>query len=217
MISEGCIYHFVRVTDVDFETPTLESVLIVNEFLEVFLDDLPSVPPEREIDFYIDLFPGTQTISIRPYHMDPVELKELNGKLKDMLDKGFIRPNILPWGAPDEHVDYLWVVLQIRKDNQLYAKFSKCEFWLKSVSFLGHIISGEGIKVDSKKIKPVKNWPRPLYLSDIQSFLGLAGYYRWFEEGFSSIAFPLTMLTQKNVKFQWSEACEKSFQELKDI
>ena len=78
------------------------------------------------------------------------------------------------------------------------------------------MVSGEGIKVDPKKTEAVKNWPRPLSSSDIRSFLGLAGYYRRFVEGFASISSPLTKLTQKKAKYQWSEACEKSFQELKD-
>ncbi|XP_070003523.1 uncharacterized protein [Nicotiana sylvestris] len=101
------------------------------------------------------------------------------------------------------------------QDHKLYAKFSKCEFWLKSVAFLGHVISGEGVKVDFQKIEAVKNWPRPTSVSDIRSFLGLAGYYRSFVEGFSSISSPLTRLTQNKVKFQWSDTCEKSFEELK--
>ncbi|XP_060185718.1 uncharacterized protein LOC132615153 [Lycium barbarum] len=114
-----------------------------------------------------------------------------------------------------DHVDHLRIVLQTLKDRELYAKFSKCEFWLKSVAFLGHVISGEGVKVDLQKIDAVKNWPRPTSASDIRSFLGLAGYYRRFVEGFSSISAPLTKLTQKKVKFQWSEVCEQSFEELK--
>ncbi|XP_070013395.1 uncharacterized mitochondrial protein AtMg00860-like [Nicotiana sylvestris] len=113
------------------------------------------------------------------------------------------------------HAEHLRIVLQTLQDHKLYAKFSKCEFWLKSVAFLGHIISGEGEKVDSQKIEAVKNWPRPTSVSDIRSFLGLVGYYRRFVEGFSSISSPLTRLTQKKVKFQWSDACEKSFEELK--
>ncbi|XP_075092520.1 uncharacterized protein LOC142172747 [Nicotiana tabacum] len=193
MISKGYIYHLVRVKDADAQIPTLQSVPIVNEFPEVFPEDLPGIPPYREIDFGIDLLPGTKTISIPPYRMAPAELKELKVQLKDLLDKGFIRPS----------------------DHKLYAKFSKCEFWLKLVAFLGHIISGEGVKVDSQKIEAVKNWPRPTSVSDIRSFLGLAGYYRRFVEGFSSISSPLTRLTQKKVKFQWSDACEKSFEELK--
>ncbi|XP_049406164.1 uncharacterized mitochondrial protein AtMg00860-like [Solanum stenotomum] len=108
------------------------------------------------------------------------------------------------------------IVLKIVKDHELYAKFKKCEFWLRSVAFLGNIVSGEGVQVDPKKTEVVKNWPRPLSASDIQSFLALVGYYRKFVEGFSFIASPLTMLTQKKVNFRWLEACEKSFHDLKD-
>ena len=108
------------------------------------------------------------------------------------------------------------IVLQVLRDEKLFAKFSKCEFWLREVAFLGHVVSGDGIKVDPKKTEAVKNWPRPLSSSDIRSFLGLAGYYRRFVEGFAFIYSPLTKLTQKKAKYQWSEACEKSFQELKD-
>ena len=92
--------------------------------------------------------------------------------------------------------------MQNLKDRQLFAKFSKYEFWLQSVAFLSHIISSEGIHVDSQKIEALKQWPRPTSATDISSFLGLAGYYRRFVEGFSSIASPLTRLTQKMVKFQ---------------
>uniref|UniRef100_M0ZUK5 Gag-pol protein n=1 Tax=Solanum tuberosum TaxID=4113 RepID=M0ZUK5_SOLTU len=96
MIYKGCFYHLVRVRDVDFETPSLESVPIVNEFLEVFPEDLPGIPPEREIDFSIDLLPDTQPIFIPPYCMAPAELKELKVQWKDLLDKGFIQPSISP-------------------------------------------------------------------------------------------------------------------------
>ncbi|KAH0758120.1 hypothetical protein KY290_021613 [Solanum tuberosum] len=114
-----------------------------------------------------------------------------------------------------EHASHLRVVLQTLKDRQLFAKFSKCEFLLQYVAFLGHIVSSEGIRVDSQKIKEVKQCPRPTSPTDIRSFLGLAGYYRRFVEGFSSIASPLTRLTQKKVKIQWSYDCENSFAELK--
>ncbi|XP_075088532.1 uncharacterized protein LOC142170504 [Nicotiana tabacum] len=93
MISKGYIYHLVRVKDADAHIPTLQSVPIVNEFPRVFPEDLPGIPPDREIDFGIDLLPGTKPISIPPYRMAPVELKELKVQLKDLLDKGFIRPN----------------------------------------------------------------------------------------------------------------------------
>ena len=100
MISKGYLYHLVRVKDSSLETPSLESVLVVCEFLEVFPKDLPGVPSEREIDFGIDLLQDTQPISIPQYRMAPAELKELKEKLKNLLDKGFIRPSISPWGAP---------------------------------------------------------------------------------------------------------------------
>ncbi|KAH0737964.1 hypothetical protein KY290_036669 [Solanum tuberosum] len=115
-----------------------------------------------------------------------------------------------------DHMKHLRIMLQVLKDHQLYAKFSKCEFWLRSVAFLGHIVLGMGIEVDPKKMDAVKSRPRPLSPTGIIIFLVLAGYYRRLVEGFSSICSPLTALTQKKVKFVWSEACEKSFQELKD-
>ena len=87
---------------------------------------------------------------------------------------------------------------------------------LNSVTFLGHIISVDVIRVDTQKIEAVKTWPRPITPMKVRSFLGLAGYYRRFVEGFSSISSPLSKLTQKSAKFQWSDACERSFQELKD-
>ena len=83
----------------------------------------------------------------------------------------------------------------------MYAKFSKCEFWLRSISFLGHVVSENGIEVDPKKTETVANWPRPTSVSEIRSFLGLAGYYRRFVQDFSEIAAPLTRLTKKNQKF----------------
>ena len=87
-----------------------------------------------------------------------------------------------------------------------------CNFLLEEVAFLGHIVTREGIFVDPKKIKAVAEWTRPTNVTEIRSFLGLTGYYRWFVEGFSRIATPLTQLTQKNAKFEWLEKCEVSFQ-----
>ncbi|XP_070010614.1 uncharacterized mitochondrial protein AtMg00860-like [Nicotiana sylvestris] len=93
--------------------------------------------------------------------------------------------------------------------------FSKCEFWLDSVAFLGHVESGEGIKVDPKNIEAIQSWPRPISATEIRSFLGLIGYYLRFVEGFSSIAPPLNILTKKGALFHWSDDCEVSFQKLK--
>ncbi|WMV25158.1 hypothetical protein MTR67_018543, partial [Solanum verrucosum] len=95
----GCIYHIVRVRDVDSKVPSLELVPIIDEVPQIFPDGLPDIPPEREIDLGIDLLPDTQPISIPPYRMALVELKELREILKYLLDKGFIRSSISPWGA----------------------------------------------------------------------------------------------------------------------
>ncbi|XP_069144544.1 uncharacterized protein [Solanum lycopersicum] len=148
-----------------------KSATIVSEFPKVFADDLPGVPLERDISFGVYVISDTRPISIQPYRMEPVELKE---KLKDLLDKGFIRPSVSPWSSP---------VLILRP-------YCFCE----------------GIKVDTQSC------PRPTSLTDVRSFLDMAGYYRRFVEGFSSMSSSLTKLTQKTIKFQWSEAYHKSVQ-----
>ena len=97
----------------------------------------------------------------------------------------------------------------------MYAKLSKCEFWLNVVSFLRHIVSKEGIRVDPKKIEVVVEWKPPRNVTEVHSFLGLACYYRRFIKGFSMTAAPMTRLLQKNVKYEWSEKCQRSFDNLK--
>ena len=116
----------------------------------------------------------------------------------------------------EEHERHLSIVLQTLRDKQLYAKLKKCEFWLDKVSFIGHVLIKDGISVELRKIDTTANWRRPNTVTENRSFLGIAGYYRQFIEGFSKIALPLTKLTQKGVKFQWSDNCEHSFQELKN-
>ncbi|KAI5333475.1 hypothetical protein L3X38_023606 [Prunus dulcis] len=113
------------------------------------------------------------------------------------------------------HMNQLNIVLRTLRKKQLYAKFNKYQFWVDRVSFLGHLISAEGIFVDPQKIEAVGNWLRPTSVTEIQSFLELAGYYRRFVGGFSTIAAPLTYLTKKEVNFAWSDKCEESFIELK--
>ncbi|XP_070016045.1 uncharacterized protein [Nicotiana sylvestris] len=196
MVEKGCLAYLAYVRDSSAEIPSIGSMPVVCEFPEVFPSDLPGMPPDRDID----LAPSTQHISISPYRMDLPELKELKEQLQDLLEKGFIRPNVSAWGAPvlfvkkkdgsmriqEEHEQHLRVVLQTLKNCQLYAKFSKCEFWLSSVAFLGHIVSAKGIQVDPKKIEAIKNWPRTASTTEIWSFLGLAGYYRCVDAGWQS-------------------------------
>ncbi|KAG8474369.1 hypothetical protein CXB51_034047 [Gossypium anomalum] len=287
----------------------IESVLVVCEFPDVFPEELPGLPPVKEVEFGIELTPSTTPIFIAPYRMAPLELKELKTQLQELTDKGFARPSSSPWGAlvlfvkkkdgsmrlcidyqqlnkgaivfskidlrsgyyqlrvkdsdilktafrtryghyeflvmpfgltnapsifmdlmnrifrsyldmflvvfiddiliyshdETEHAEHLRTVLQILRDNQLYAKFSKSEFWLREVGFLGHIVSGGGIKVDPSKISAIVDWKPPRNVSEVRSFLGLAGYYRRFVEGFFMIATPLTRLLRNDVKFEWTE------------
>jgi hypothetical protein len=115
----------------------------------------------------------------------------------------------------EEHHKHLHLVLQKLRENQLYTKLNKCEFWLEEVSFLGHIISEGGISFDRSKVKDILSWKTPQNVSDIRSFLGLAGYYRRFIEGFSKISKPMTELLAKGKTFEWTPRHEASFQELK--
>ncbi|GAU46351.1 hypothetical protein TSUD_180840 [Trifolium subterraneum] len=329
----------------------LEELPVVSEFSDVFPEDISDLPPEREVEFGIDLVPGTSPISMAPYRMSASELNELKKQLEELLEKKFIRPSVSPWGAPvllvkkkegsmrlcidyrqlnkatiknkyplpriddlmdqlvgacvfskidlrsgyhqirvktedvpktafrtryghyeytvmpfgvtnapgvfmeymnrifhsfldkfvvvfiddilvysksgairsyydsksgEEHKEHLRIVLQVLKEKKLYAKLSKCEFWLEEVSFLGHVISSGGIAVDPAKVDAVMKWGTLESVVEIRSFLGLAGYYRRFIEGFSKMALPLTLLTRKDQAFVWDEKCEKSFQELKE-
>ena len=101
------------------------------------------------------------------------------------------------------------------REHQLYVKLKRCEFWSTEVTFLRHVVSKEGIKVDPLKIKAVAEWPRPTNVTEVRIFLGLAGYYRRFLKDFSKIASPLINLLKKTSKFKWSNKCEQAFQELK--
>ncbi|GJV02359.1 putative reverse transcriptase domain-containing protein [Tanacetum coccineum] len=321
------------------EKKRLEDVPIVQDFPEVFPEDLPGLPPTRQVEFQIDLVPGAAPVARAPYRLAPSEMKELSEQLKELSDKGFIRPSSSPWGAPvlfvkkkdgsfrmcidyrelnkltvknryplpriddlfdqlqgssvyskidlrsgyhqlrvreedipktafrtryghyefqvmpfgltnapavfmdlmnrvckpyldkfvivfiddiliysknkQEHEEHLKIILELLKKEELYAKFSKCEFWIPKVQFLGHVIDSEGIHVDPAKIESIKDWASPKSPTEIRQFLGLAGYYRRFIEGFSKIAKPMTKLTQKKVKFEWGDKQEAAFQLLK--
>jgi hypothetical protein len=317
----------------------LDEIRVVCEFPEVFPDDLPGMPPDREVEFVIDLLPGTAPFSKRPYRMSSAQLSELKKQIKELLEKGFIHPSSSPWGAlvtfvekkddtqrmfvdyrllnevtiknkyplpriedlfdhmrgakvfskidlcsgyhqmkirwsdipktafttryglyeynvmffgltnapayfmylmnkvfmeyldkffvvflddiliysknQEENEEHLRLVLQKLREHQLYAKSRKCNFWLKEVSFLGHIITDGGISVDPGKVDDVLRWEPPRTVKEIRSFLGLAGYYRQFIEGFSKIVKPLSTLLEKDREFKWTEACQASFEDLK--
>jgi hypothetical protein len=115
----------------------------------------------------------------------------------------------------EEHAKHLWIVLTRLRENQLYAKFSKCAFWLEEIQFLGHILSAKGIAVDPSKVKDILEWKLPTTVHQVQSFLGLAGYYRRFIPDFSKIVKPITGLLKNGTKFDWSSKCNEAFEQLK--
>ncbi|KAK1422205.1 hypothetical protein QVD17_25165 [Tagetes erecta] len=339
-VNHGCKAFLAYVVDTTKNTKRLEDIPVVQDFPDVFPEDLSGIPPDREVEFRIDLVPDAKPIAKAPYRLAPTEMQELMTQLQDLLDKGFIRPSISPWGAPvlfvkkkdgslrmcidyrelnkvtiknryplpriddlfdqlqgaswfskidlrsgyhqlkirdedipktafrtryghyeflvmsfgltnapaafmdlmnrvcrpmldrsvivfiddiliysrseAEHAIHLREVLETLRREKLYAKFSKCAFWLREVQFLGHVINANGILVDPSKVEAVMKWKPPKTPTEIRSFLGLAGYYRRFIQDFSKIASPLTKLTRKDTKFVWSKEQEQAFQTLKE-
>ncbi|KAM2004949.1 hypothetical protein ACFX15_000188 [Malus domestica] len=339
LLSKGCQGYLAHVVLNYVDSGSVEEVGVVRHYPDVFPDDLPGLPPDRDVEFSIELLPGTNPISLTPYRMAPAELRELKIQLQELIDKGFIQPSSSPWGAPvlfvrkkdgtlrlcidyrqlnratiknryplpriddlfdqlkgacvfskidlrsgyyqlkikdedvhktafrtryghyeflvmpfgltnapaafmrlmnevfqeyldrfvivfiddilvyskskSDHIRHLNLVLRKLREHRLYAKFSKCQFWLDQVAFLGHVVSVQGIQVDPQKIAAVESWEQPRTVTEVRSFLGLAGYYRRFVQDFSMITLPLTKLTRKDVKFEWDESCEQSFQQLK--
>nr|GEW65457.1 hypothetical protein [Tanacetum cinerariifolium] len=181
------------VMDTSSDGPSLETHPVIRDFSDVFPKELLGMPPEREVEFGIELVLSTQPIFKALYRMAPIEMKELKEQLHELLDLGFIRLSVSPWRAP--------VLFVKKKDGQ--------------VAFLGHILSADDITMDPAKVEAITKWPRPKTVTEIRSFLGLAGYYRRFVEGFSRLALPLTKLMRKGKKFVWDEEREKSFEELK--
>lgn len=338
-LREGALSFIQAATAVEVKGSAVQDLPVVQDFVDVFPDDVPGIPPKRDVEFTIDLVPGTGPISIAPYRMAPAEMIELKNQLEDLIKKGFIRKSGSPWGAPvllvkkkdgrsrlcvdyrqlnkvtiknryplpriddlmdqlkgaavfskidlrsgyhqirvkeediqktafrtryghfeylvmpfgvtnapavfmdymnrifhpfldrfvvvfiddiliysknkEEHKDHLRQVLQVLREKVLVANAAKCDFWLEEVKFLGHVISKEGIAVDPSKVEAVIAWERPKTVTEVRSFVGLAGYYRRFIEGFAKIAGPLTKLTRKNQPFAWTEDCEQSFHEMK--
>nr|GEW41919.1 hypothetical protein [Tanacetum cinerariifolium] len=231
-IKRGSQLFTTHVTEKEPQEKWIEDVPVIRDFPEVFHNDLPRLPPPRQVEFRISLVPSAAPVAHAPYRLAPSEMKELAKQLQELSEKGFIRPSSSPWGAPvlfvkkkdgsfhmcidyrelnkltvknryplpriddlfdqlqgssdkEEHEEHLKTILKLLKREQLYAKFSKCDFWLESVQFLGHVIDSEGIHVDPAKIATIKNWATP------------------------------TTPTEKNKKFEWETKAEEAFQTLK--
>jgi hypothetical protein len=148
----------------------------------------------------------TNALAYFMYHMNKVFMEYLEKFVVVFID------DILVYSrSEEEHEEHLRLALQKLQENRLYAKLSKCEFWMKQVAFLGHVVSKGGISVDPSKVQDVLSWNAPTTVDDIRSILGLAGYYRRFFKGFSKISRPMTELIKKDRKFEWTSACEASF------
>ncbi|GKE31906.1 putative reverse transcriptase domain-containing protein [Tanacetum coccineum] len=142
----------------------------------------------------------------------------MNRVCKPYLDKFvivFIDDILIYSRNKEEHENHLRIILELLRKEKLYAKFSKCDFWIRIVQFLRHLIDSQGLHVDPAKIEVVKNWTSSTTPTEVRQFLGLAGYYRRFIEGFSKNAKPFTKLTQKNKSYIWGEEQESAFQLLK--
>ncbi|GJY59370.1 putative reverse transcriptase domain-containing protein [Tanacetum coccineum] len=138
----------------------------------------------------------------------------MNRVCKPYLDKFvivFIDDILIYSKNKEKDEEHLKLILELLKKEELYRKFSKCEFWIPKVQFLGHVIDSKGIHMDPAKIESIKDWASPKSPTEIHQFLGLPGYYHRFIEGFSKIAKSMTKLTQKNVKFDWEEKEEAAF------
>ncbi|GJW79335.1 putative reverse transcriptase domain-containing protein [Tanacetum coccineum] len=166
-----------------------------------------------------DLFDQLQVMPFGLTNAPAIFMDLMNRVCKPYLDKFvivFIDDILIYSKSEEEHEVHLKTILDLLEKEKLYAKFSKCEFWLKEVQFLGHVVNRDGIHVDPSKVESVKNWKTPESSTEIRSFLGLAGYYRRFIENFSKIAKPLTLLTQKNKAYVWGDKQDEAFQILKE-
>ncbi|GJZ65807.1 reverse transcriptase domain-containing protein [Tanacetum coccineum] len=160
------------------DEPKLSDISVVREFEDVFPEDLSGLPPQRQVEFRIDLVPGATPIAKSPYRLALLEMQEFSRQLQELQDKGFIRPSHSPWGSPvlfvkkrmtkEDREVHLGLVLELLRKEKLYARFSKCEFWLHEVHFLGYVVNQNGIHVDPSKIEAVKNWKTPTTPSKIQ-------------------------------------------------
>ncbi|GJR16607.1 putative reverse transcriptase domain-containing protein [Tanacetum coccineum] len=255
---EKVVHIPIKVMEKKSDEKRLEDIPVVREFPEVFLEDLPGLPPVRQVESQIDLIPGISLVARAPYRLAPSEMQELSDQLQELADRGSsvyskidlrsgyhqlrVRDEIIPKTAfrtryghyefqvmpfgltntpavfmdlMNRHANHLRIILELLKKEKLYAKFSKCDFWIRILQFLGHLIDSQGLHVDPAKIKEVKNWTSPTTPIEIRQLLGLAGYYQRFIKDFSKIAKSLTKLTQKNKKYIWGENQESAFQLLK--
>ncbi|GJS01070.1 putative reverse transcriptase domain-containing protein [Tanacetum coccineum] len=175
-VDHGSYLFVAQVVEKEPAERRLEDVPVICEFPDVFPEDLPGLLPSRQVEFVIELVPGAAPVARAPYRLAPLEMKELARQLQELSDKGFIRPSSSPLFLykfvivfiddiliysknKEEHKEHLRIILELLQKEKLYAKFSKCEFWLDSVKFLDHVINSQGVHVDLAKVEAIKSWP----------------------------------------------------------
>ncbi|GKB96321.1 reverse transcriptase domain-containing protein [Tanacetum coccineum] len=139
----------------------LKDIPVVRGFPEVFPEDLPGLPLVRQVEYQIDLIPGAALVARAPYRLAPSEMQKLSNQLQELADRVFIDDILIYSRNKEEHADHLRIILKLLRKEELYAKFSKCDFWISIVQFLRHVIDSQGIHVDPAKIEAVKNWASP--------------------------------------------------------
>nr|GEV14672.1 hypothetical protein [Tanacetum cinerariifolium] len=215
-MAKGCQIFLAQITakkeEDKSEGKQLKDVPVIRDYLEVFPKDLPGLPPARPVEFQIDLIPGAALVARAPYRLAPSEMKELSEQLQELSKKGFIRPSSSPWGAPVLFVkkkDGSFRILEIRLSSAESARTRRSKNIIQN-SVWTLRVSGHAIRTD-KRICSIHG----PYELEIRQFLGLAGYYWRFIEGFSKITKSMKKLTQKGIKFDWGEKEENAFQLIK--
>ncbi|GJT88050.1 putative reverse transcriptase domain-containing protein [Tanacetum coccineum] len=194
----------------------LNKLTVKNRYPLPRIDDLFDQLQGSSVYSKIDLRSGYHQLRVREEDISKTAFRTRYGHYEfQVMPFGLTNAPAIYSKNKQEHEEHLKIILELLKKEELYAKFSKCEFWIPKVQFLGHVIDNKGIHVDPAKIESVKDWASPKTPTEIRQFLGLAGYYRRFIEGFSKIAKPMTKLTQKKVKFEWGDKQEAAFQLLK--
>ncbi|GJR55512.1 putative reverse transcriptase domain-containing protein [Tanacetum coccineum] len=194
----------------------LNKLTVKNRYPLPRIDDLFDQLQGSSVYSKIDLRSGYHQLRVREEDIPKTAFRTRYGHYEfQVMPFGLTNAPAVFMDLMNRHEEHLKLILELLKKEELYAKFSKCEFWIPKVQFLGHVIDSEGIHVDPAKIESIKDWTSPKSPTEIRQFLGLAGYYRRFIEGFSKIAKPMTKLTQKKVKFDWGDKQEASFQLLK--
>nr|GEV12803.1 hypothetical protein [Tanacetum cinerariifolium] len=221
-----CFTFLALVVEKDQKVKSIRDIPVVKNYPEVFPEDLPGPPLSRQVEFQIDLLPGAAPVAKAPYRLALPEMQELSIQLQELLSKGLIRPSS-PLGEHHkaEHEQHLNTILSLLKDNKLYGIFSKCEFWLREVQFLGHMVNAKGIHVDPAKIEAINKWEAPRTPTEIHQFLGSENFVVYCDESRKGLGYVLMQrdkviaypsIQRKKHKKNYTTRPDKMYMEVKE-